>query len=153
MRAKLLLILLFAIAPLCRSAETADGGLPGYFLDLGFGARALGMGGAHAAVVDDASAVYWNPAGLSMVGAKTLQLMRVTLFEGTCYDTLAYAHPVDYNTTIGFGVARLYSGGFTERDDNNNPIGSFSAGCLQTYGENSRLAIYLARRRLKTWKR
>ncbi|HHZ20164.1 MAG TPA: hypothetical protein GX391_06630 [Firmicutes bacterium] len=33
----------------------------------GFGARALGMGGAFTAVADDATAAYWNPAGLSQV--------------------------------------------------------------------------------------
>ncbi|MBU2575449.1 MAG: PorV/PorQ family protein [Elusimicrobia bacterium] len=126
MRLKLFFVFLFAIAPACHGAEIADGGLPGYFLNLGFGARALGMGRAHTAVASDAGAAYWNPAGLSMVGAKTVQLMHVTLFEDTYYDTLAYAHPFDYNTTIGLGVARLYSGGFTQRDDNNVPIGSFS---------------------------
>jgi F plasmid transfer operon protein TraF len=31
-----------------------------------FGTRAAGMGGAFVAVADDASAVYWNPAGLAM---------------------------------------------------------------------------------------
>jgi long-chain fatty acid transport protein len=34
---------------------------------LGFGARALGMGQAHLAVVEDLSAIYYNPAGLAQV--------------------------------------------------------------------------------------
>ena len=33
----------------------------------GFGARALGMGGAYAGVADDYSAIYWNPAGLAQI--------------------------------------------------------------------------------------
>ncbi|GAB4380521.1 MAG: outer membrane protein transport protein [Calditrichia bacterium] len=33
----------------------------------GFGARALGMGGAYMGVADDYSAIYWNPAGLAQM--------------------------------------------------------------------------------------
>lgn len=35
------------------------------YLRLGAGARALGMGGAFVGVADDATAAYWNPAGLT----------------------------------------------------------------------------------------
>ena len=37
------------------------------FLAIGVGARALGMSGAQAAVVDDATSGFWNPAGLTRV--------------------------------------------------------------------------------------
>jgi len=34
------------------------------FADIGFGARALGMGGAYSALAHDANAILWNPAGI-----------------------------------------------------------------------------------------
>src|SRR3972149_5404206 len=36
----------------------------GEFLKAQLGARAIGMGGAFVAVADDATAPYWNPAGM-----------------------------------------------------------------------------------------
>ncbi len=50
-----------------------------YFQDLGVGVRPMGMGGAYVALADDATASYWNPAGL-------LQLQRPELY--TSYATL-----------------------------------------------------------------
>lgn len=41
-------------------------GLPAYG-SVGFGTRAMGMGGAFTAVADDESAFYWNPAGITQV--------------------------------------------------------------------------------------
>ena len=40
----------------------------------GIGARAEGMGGAFVAVADDATAVYWNPAGLGTGATFDLQI-------------------------------------------------------------------------------
>lgn len=51
-----------------------------YFERLEVGARAIAMGGAFAAVADDASAVYWNPAGLPSVREPRLLLMHYRPF-------------------------------------------------------------------------
>ena len=41
--------------------------LNGSDIGLGIGARAIGMGGAFTAVADDASTIFWNPAGLAQI--------------------------------------------------------------------------------------
>jgi len=38
-------------------------------LDLQMGSRGFGMGGAFVAISDDATATYWNPAGLTQLGS------------------------------------------------------------------------------------
>ena len=40
-------------------------------VDLQMGARAFGMGGAFVAICDDATATYWNPAGLAQLNSIT----------------------------------------------------------------------------------
>ena len=37
----------------------------GDFLTNGVGGRALGLGGAYVSIADDATATYWNPAGIA----------------------------------------------------------------------------------------
>lgn len=41
-------------------------------IDLQMGSRGFSMGGAFAALADDASSTYWNPAGLARLGSLTL---------------------------------------------------------------------------------
>jgi len=47
----------------------------GDFLNIGVGAKALGMGGAFVAVANDATAVHWNPAGMSNLNKNEVNLM------------------------------------------------------------------------------
>ena len=56
--------MLFMLASISSAGETGDGGQAGAFLRFGAGARAFSMGRAFTAVANDASAAYWNPAGL-----------------------------------------------------------------------------------------
>jgi hypothetical protein len=80
------------------------------FLNIGAGARGLAMGSAQVASAKDATAGYWNPAGL--VGVKdnaNLNLMHAEYFAGIAkYDYAALAIPIqDNKRTIGISVLRF----------------------------------------------
>lgn len=53
------------------------------FLSTGVGARALGMGSAFVSVADDATAAYWNPAGLASIPASAFSAMYSDVFESS----------------------------------------------------------------------
>lgn len=55
------------LALLVASSVQAQGlsNIPAAFVDIGYGARPMGMGGAFVALADDANSVLWNPAGLT----------------------------------------------------------------------------------------
>lgn len=63
----ILLAVVLAIASVPAYAQVKVGTIGLKFLDIGVGGRALGMGEAYAAVANDASSVFWNPAGLGNV--------------------------------------------------------------------------------------
>ena len=80
------------------------------FLNIGAGARGLAMGSAQVASVKDATAGYWNPAGL--VGVKdnlNVAAMHAEYFAGIGkYEYAAIAAPVqDNKRTLGFSFLRF----------------------------------------------
>jgi hypothetical protein len=80
------------------------------FLNIGAGARGLGMGGAQAASVNDGTAGYWNPAGLvSVQDMPNINLMHASYFDNIGkYDYASVAIPeVDNKRVIGFSLLRF----------------------------------------------
>jgi hypothetical protein len=62
---------------------------------IGGGARAMGMGGAQVALVNDATAGFWNPAGLAGVTTRQVSYMHSERFGGiVTYDYGAFAMPL-----------------------------------------------------------
>lgn len=80
------------------------------FLNIGAGARGLSMGNAQVASVNDATAGYWNPAGLTAVkDHPNATIMHAEYFAGIAkYDYASVAIPVQNNKrTIGFSLLRF----------------------------------------------
>ena len=83
------------------------------FLNIGAGARGLAMGGAQVASVGDATAGYWNPAGLTEVkNHPMLSMMHAEYFAGIGkYDYVSLAMPLGDPSstarTIGFSLMRF----------------------------------------------
>ena len=79
------------------------------FLNIGVGARALGMGKVQVSLADDATAGYWNPAGLTNQTHKyDGVLMHSELFSGVVKNDFgAFSMPLDDKSAIGVSVMRL----------------------------------------------
>jgi len=105
------------------TALAGDAGLESPFT-VGAGARSLGMGGGFSSVANDASTIFYNPAGLSLLSYQEVTFMHMTLFGGTMYDFAAWAYPTP--TLGGFGLAfmRIGTDDIIKRE-NYLPVGTF----------------------------
>jgi hypothetical protein len=72
------------------------GTFDGQFMKIPIGARATGMGGAFVAVADDASAVFWNPAGVARLSGNIVAVHHlnwvtdINLTQGTYVFSLGF---------------------------------------------------------------
>ena len=77
------------------------------FLKIGPGARADSLGGAFGAIVDDATAIYWNPAGLSQLDAISFNDTHTFWVGDTRFNFLAGAVPVENVGTFAGSITAL----------------------------------------------
>ena len=106
------------------------------FLNIGAGARGLGMGSAQAASVNDATAGYWNPAGLAEVTDNIdATIMHAEYFSGIAkYDYAAVAIPVqDNKRTVGFSLLRFAVDDIPNTLFLVEPDGSINYNNIQTF--------------------
>lgn len=102
------------------------------FLKIPVGARETSLGGAFTAVADNANAVYYNPAGLSLLEKPEVSFTYNKYIEGVSQQWLAAAYPYK-SGAFGLGINYLSVSAFDAYDNADQPIGSVSAYDMAVY--------------------
>ena len=131
-----ILFLSFALIATASFAQGSDVSKVGItaapFLEIGVGARALGMGGAFVGTADDASALYWNPSGIARHQNTQLMFMHADWLADMNFDFAGVSVPLGTFGSIGLSLISLSYGEMPVRTEN-LPEGTgelFSAGDL-----------------------
>jgi len=78
------------------------------FLEIGVGARAMAMGGAYTSIANDATALYWNPAGIAWISGVQCELAHNKWLVGTYHDFAGIVVPVPgLRSTFGLSYNAL----------------------------------------------
>ena len=115
------IVFLFAVvlylAAVSITATAEEGSHAAEFLSHGVGARALGMGSSFVSVADDATAAYWNPAGLVQIQRRAFAMMYSDSFgtgqggflsKGLVeYNFVSYAQQIEGIGSMGISWIRL----------------------------------------------
>lgn len=79
---------------------------------IGMGARAAGMGEAFTAVADDATAMYWNPAGLVLARGTQFSLTHSEWLQGVTDEYFAFSQNLQRDGAFGGSLQYLGTGTF-----------------------------------------
>ena len=106
---KFLACLIIFLTALTGSAQDKTPKYSNEFLSIGVGARGLSMSGSQTAHVNDVTAAYWNPAGLTGLQSDfEVSLMHAEYFAGIAkYDYAGFAVKLDSLSTFGATVIRF----------------------------------------------
>ena len=113
MRYILVFVFLFGIA-VCMAQTGAQTGMA--FMKIGVDARAAAMGEAYTSLANDASATYWNPAGLALANSNSIVLMHNSWIQGVSLD-FAAVHLFQGKHTIAVSLNMIYVSGIELRGE------------------------------------
>ena len=77
------------------------------FLHMNVGSRAVGMGGAFTSIANDASAMYWNPAGLGFLKVKEVFVNHSNWFADISFDYFGFSFPLLNNQYFGLNITSV----------------------------------------------
>ncbi len=76
-------------------------------LKIGVGARSAGMGETFVAIADDASALYWNPAGITQFKTNQALFGYTRWFGGLTHQSANAIYHLDEQNAVGVGMSML----------------------------------------------
>jgi len=79
------------------------------FLKIGVGARATAMGESFVAVANDASALYWNPAGIVQFSDNELILSHIEWLVDIKHEFVGYVHKLSSESALGIQFTSLHT--------------------------------------------
>ncbi len=105
------LVTFVLVAPI-EAQVTKTGTAAAKFLGIGIGPRGAAMGGAFTAIATDASALYWNPAGISLSERQQAMFSHADLFQDLDIDLnyVGVTVPIGSAGTLGVSVTALSYG-------------------------------------------
>lgn len=122
MKSKTVLITFLAIvivftanASSCLAGSGSFGTRSAQFLKMGVGARAIGMGSAFVGLSNDATAIYWNPAGLAYMDKIQVSFTHLWWFQDISYEYFLHSQPTKYGT-FGWSLGYLHMDPMQGRD-------------------------------------
>lgn len=117
---------LLSIRICCAGDFSSDsiGTAGGQLLSIGVGARAISLGGAYTAISDDASGMYWNPAGLTRSHGLSFMFMHASYLSDISFDYLSFAFSKG-NSAFGGSVGYMNAGSIDHTDYSGNTLGSY----------------------------
>ncbi len=109
------------------NAQSSGGQTAAAFLKVGMGARSAGLGGAYIAICNDASAIYWNAAGLAGREQSEALFAHHAWLQDVSMQYAALSTPIGERVGIGGGFTYVSYGNIEGFDANDRPTGTLPA--------------------------
>jgi long-subunit fatty acid transport protein len=105
------ILLIFSLASSVYSAEFSRvGTIGGQFLKIGMGARYVSMGEASVACVNDAYAMFWNPAALTRIRSSDLSLTNVNWISDAQLNYASFGKALSEYSALGVSLTAFTIG-------------------------------------------
>jgi hypothetical protein len=110
MKTYLLCAVVVALLPqdlLLGQGVSKTGTVAATFLEIPVGASAVAMGSAFVSLANDATSLYWNPAGSAWLAQSEVLAVHTNWIAGTRFDFASFVLPLEEFGTVGFNVTSL----------------------------------------------